>query len=175
MSSYPRRMTELDQVWSQMLDEAAVSARGSGRHHVADYLRLKATNDAIRERGVGWLFDTLIEISSAEMRNRPNITIERESPHSFAVGASRMAGYLLRVRQGVRCLTLEAGWARSPSDGIMRNGALAFARITHFGIPKAGAEFRLVHVDTLPQWLGYDNVVIGTAELRRHMNILLGV
>ncbi len=41
-------MTELDQIWSQMLDHAAVRAQESGNREVADYLRLKATNDAIR-------------------------------------------------------------------------------------------------------------------------------
>jgi len=54
-----------------------------------------------------------------------------------------VVGELLRLRYGVRCMTVEAGWTRTPSDGFMRLGALAFARITHFGLPHENAEFVL--------------------------------
>lgn len=167
-------MTELDQVWSQMLDDAAANASNAGRGDVADYLRLKATNDAIRERGVGWLFDTLVEIATAATQQHRSMTIEREHPHCFAHGSSTMVGSLLIVRQGVRCLTLEAGWARTPADGIMRGGALAFARLTHFGLPKIGALLRLVHVATLPSWQGEDGATVDSGEIRRHFELFLG-
>src|SRR5688572_21900374 len=120
-------MTELDQVWSQMLDAAAVKARETGRHDVAEYLRLKATNDAIRKLGCTWLFNTFVEIATNIQSGRIHLTIERQEPHSFAHGSSNMVGSRINVQQGVRCLSIEAGWARTPSDGIMRNGALAFA------------------------------------------------
>lgn len=167
-------MTELDQVWSEMLGEAAARAGNDGRRDVEDYLNLKATNDAIREIGARWLFDTFVEIAGDAMQVHRNLTVERENPHSFSRGSSNMVGSLLRVRQGVRCLTVEAGWARTPSDGIMSGRALAFAMITHFGMPKAGCEFRLVHAKTLPNWLGEDGTVIDSDELRRHLNLFLG-
>lgn len=156
-----------------MLDEAAKKAGETGRHHVADYLRLKATNDAMRERGVGWLFDTFIEIAAGASRTYSAVTIERESPHNFARGSSNMVGSRLSIRQGVRCLDIEAGWARSPADGIMRGHALAFARITHFGMPRETADLRLVHAETLPHWLSETGVVEST-ELLRHFEIFLG-
>ncbi len=162
-------MLELDHVWSKMLDEAAVNASKDGRHAAAEYLRLRATNDAIRRAGVNWLFDTMIEIAATQ----PRLTIEREEPHNFAVGNSNMAGSYLEIRLGVRCLMLEAGWARTPKDGIMRNGALAFARITHFGMPTSGAEIRLVHGETLPHWLSGDDTTVDSQELRRHFDIFL--
>ena len=168
-------MTELDQVWSKMLGDAASEAGQSGRRGVADYLRLRATNDAIRAAGVQWLFDAMIEIAGVEMGKRVGISIEREEPYNFARGSSNMVGSLLEVRQGVRCLTVEAGWARVPADGIMYAGALAYARIRHFGIPRAGRELRLVHADILPSWLGEDDAVIDSHELRRHVELLLGV
>src|SRR4051812_13942443 len=115
-------MTELDQVWSQMLDSATRKTQGSGQHDVAEYLRLKATNDAIRTTGCSWLFNTLIEIAASRTSSR-NIMIERHEPHNFAHGSSNMVGSRLSVSQGVRCLSLEAGWARTPSDGIMLRGA----------------------------------------------------
>lgn len=167
-------MTELDQVWAQMLGDAVIKAGGMGRDHVAEYLRLKATNDAIRAAGVNWLFESVIEIAGQAVRDNHGISIEREEPHSFRRGSSNMVGSLLEIRQGVRCLTVEAGWARIPSDGIMQKGALAYARITHFGIPKAGAEIRLVHAETLPNWLAEDGVAIDISVLRRHFDIFLG-
>lgn len=167
-------MTELDQVWSQMLDQAAANAGNTGRHHVAEYLSLKATNDTIRAAGVGWLFDTLIEIAGPAMLGPNPVSIEREEPHSFMRGSSNMVGSLLSVRQGVRCLTVEAGWARTPSDGIMQKGALVYGKITHFGMPKSGAEIRLVHGETLPEWLDETNAVVDSGELRRHFEVFLG-
>lgn len=167
-------MTELDQVWFRMLDEATTRADQAGRDGVAEYLRLKATNDAIRTRGVKWLFDTLIEIAGPAFLSSRGLTIEREEPHNFARGSSNMVGSLLQIRHGVRCLTVEAGWARSPSDGIMQKGSLAFARITHFGMPRAGAEIRLVHAESLPNWLGDDNAIIDSRELTRHFELFIG-
>ena len=166
-------MTELDQVWVGMLDNAATKAEGLGRAEIAEYLRLKATNDAIRSAGVAWLFDTLIDIATDAQRSRPMLTIEREEPHNFARGNSRMVGSLLSISHGVRCLTVEAGWTRRPGDGVMHGAALAFARITHFGLPRHGAELRLVHGDELPNWLGDNGEAIDSGKLRRHFDLFL--
>jgi len=162
-------MTELDRVWSKMLEDALPNANAD----VAEYLRLKATNDAIRTAGVGWLFDTMIEIAGREMRARPHLKIELVEPHSFKHGNSNMVGRLASFRLGVRCLTVEAGWARTPGDGIMRNGSLAFARISHFGKPKHGLELRFVHSDELPNWLDSVGNAADSALFERHFYVLL--
>lgn len=167
-------MTELDQIWSQLLLDAETRADDSGRRDIADYLSLKATNDAIRVAGVGWLFDTVIEIAGPSMAGNNPVAVEREEPHSFARGSSTMVGSLLRVRQGVRCMTVEAGWVRTPGDGIMQRGALVYARITHFGMPKTGGEIRLVHAESLPQWLDETEAVVDIGALRRHFDLFLG-
>src|SRR5258706_11949792 len=167
-------MTELDQLWSRMLDETAARALDTDRQRVAEYLHVRPTNGAMRGMGVGWLFDTVIEIAGRAMRVRHGITIEREEPHNFARGSSNMVGSLLEVRQGVRCLTVEAGWARTPRDGIMQEGALAFGRITHFGLPGETAEIRLVNAETLPSWLAENSTIIDSTELRRHFHLFLG-
>ena len=166
-------MTELDSLWSKMLDEAAAKSLHLGQSDIAEYLRLKAANDTIRSIGVGWLMDTVIEIAGQLSRDHAVLVIEREEPHSFAHGNSNMAGSLLRVSYGVRCLTLEAGWTRTPRDGIMHGHTLAFARISHFGLLKKGAEFRLVHSETLPQWLDKTGNTVDSSELRRHLDMLL--
>ncbi len=166
-------MTELDQIWSQMLDHAAVRAQESGNREIAEYLRLKATNDAIRTVGVGWLFDTVIEIAAERDRQNIRLSVEREDPHRFDHGSSRLVGAAIRIRQGVRCLTVEAGWTRTPADGIMRGGALAFARVSHFGMPRSGVELMLVTSSDSPFWkLSDTHLRVDSLELRRHFDIL---
>jgi hypothetical protein len=167
-------MTELEQVWAGMLDDAADRAAGLGRHEIVEYLRLKATNDAIRAAGVKWLFDTMIEIAGHAQRSHPMLTIERNEPHRFARGNSRLVGSMLQISYGVRCLTVEAGWTRSPADGVMRGAALAYAAVTHFGLPREGAELKLVHGDDLPKWLADNSDIIDSTELRRHFDLLIG-
>src|SRR5436305_2498739 len=108
-------MNELDEIWSQMLADAEARARASGRHDVADYLALKASNDQIRERSIRWLFDSIIEFAAHANRREQAIAIEREDPHNFSFRGANLVGSLLRIRQGVRCLTLEAGWTRTPA------------------------------------------------------------
>lgn len=145
-------MTELDQFWSEMIRQAAARAQNSGRQDIVEYLRLKAANDAIRAEGVKWLFDSLIEIAANVNRNNAAITLERREPASFARGSSNMVGSQLNLRLGVRCLTIEAGWTRTPADGIMRGGTLAAARIVHFGMHKANADLSLAYAGELPVW-----------------------
>ncbi len=167
-------MTELDAIWSQMLLEAGAQASERGSHHVAEYLRLRASNDAIRARGVAWLIDVFIELATDAQRDNPNIKIERVEPHEFALGSSTMVGTQLFVRHGVRCLTIEAGWARIPIHGIMRKGALAVASITHFGVPNAGVSIRLVHNDDdVPRWIDDDDARIDTSVIERHIDVLI--
>ena len=166
-------MTELDQVWSEMLDKATAKALQSGRSDIAEYLRLKAANDTIRRIGVEWLVNTILELAADAHRGHPALIVEREEPHNFADGNSNMVGSLLRISHGVRCLTVEAGWTRTPSDGIMRAQALAFARFTHFGLPENRVELRLLQSDTSPNWIASTGEVVDSGVLRRHFDVLL--
>jgi hypothetical protein len=167
-------MTDLDQVWSQMLADAGEKADEQGRQYVVEYLRLRATNDAIRSKGVVWLIEAFIEVATDAQREKPNLSIERVEPHTFSHGNSTMVGLELVVRHGVRCLSVEAGWARIPSHGIMRKGALAVANIAHFGLPKVGASIRLIHHDEdLPRWIDGEQSVINMAVVQRHLDILI--
>ncbi|MGH9819320.1 MAG: hypothetical protein ACRD43_04050 [Pyrinomonadaceae bacterium] len=171
-------MTELDEVWNRMLSDAAVNAREQGRHDVAEYLSLKAANDTIRAAGVKWLFDSILEIAAASNRANLGISIERVEPFSFPHHGANMVGSQLRLLLGVRCLMVEAGWSRTPSDGFMRGGSLAAARLRHFGMPKANAEIILIKGDSSPIWsdAALPDVKTGLtiADLRRHFTIFLG-
>ena len=177
--NYPHTcMSELDDLWSQMLDEALANARNAGRHDIADYLDLKARNDAVRNAGVRWLYECLIAIATETTSRSIAVTIEREEPHNFPHRGANIAGSLLTFRLGVRCLKVEAGWTRTPGDGFMRGGALAVAKISHFGITKMNAELHLKPSEGSPGWVAYyaDGASIEADEsfLRQHFSILLG-
>ena len=171
-------MTELDRMWSQMLEEAIVAARDTGRGHVADYLDLRARNDALRSAGVRWLFEAVVGLAGDASLARPGIQIEREEPHNFPHAGANMAGSLIRVRHGVRCLTVEAGWTRTPGDGFMRGGALAIAKISHFGIAKMNVELHLKPAESGPGWVAFSSDGASTPAdesfLRQHFSVFLG-
>jgi hypothetical protein len=171
-------MNELNEVWTQMIDEASKKARASGRGDVAEYLELKTTNDMIRAASVDWLLDAALEIAAFANRNNAGITIENETPHRFPFRNASLVGSLIRFRQGVRCLTVEAGWTRTPNDGFMRGGALAGAKISHFGISKHNAEILLVQSNDLPSWFSVDaegkRILFDSNNLQQHFRIFLG-
>lgn len=168
-------MNELDEIWTQMITNAIADARAADRHDVAAYLALKATNDLIRSTSINWLFDSMTEIAARHNRNIANVRVESENPHNFAFGKANMVGSLLRLRQGVRCLTLEAGWTRTPKDGFMSGGALAVAQITHFGIPRSNSSLVLLREDDLPQWFSIDKSdkknVFDSRHLQKHFQV----
>lgn len=170
-------MDELDQIWAQKLSEARLKAKVSGREDVAEYLALRETNDMIRQTSVDWLFDSLLEIAAEANRNGANVQIETEGAHRFQFGNAHLGGSLLRFRQGVRCLSAEAGWTRTPADGFMRGGALAVARITHFGLSKHNADLFLLQSNDMPNWFAIDKngkrEVFDARNLQQHFQVFL--
>lgn len=172
-------MHELDEVWENMMNEAIARAKSSGRSDVADYLQLKAVNDAARAASVNWLFDAALEIA-AEINRRSSvaISVENEHPYRFALGNATLVGSVARFRLGVRCLTVEAGWTRTPSDGFMRNGALAAARISHFGMKQQNSELVLLRLDNSPHWFAVEKdgnrSLFDSRTLQKHFQIFLG-
>ena len=161
-----------------MLDEAIAAARAAGRFGVADYLDLRSRNDALRTAGVRWLFEAVVAIAGGAGREFPGIRIEREEPHNFPYAGANMAGSLLRLRHGVRCLTVEAGWTRTPADGFMRGGSLAVAKLTHFGMAKMNMDLQLRPSGSEPGWVAVApdgrQTPVDEMLLRRHFNVFLG-
>jgi hypothetical protein len=165
-------MDELDDAWAEMLVAASERAALQGRADIAEYLRLKATNDAIRAAGVKWLLEAFIEAAFANPSLKVNV--ERKEAHSFAHGSATMAGTLLSIRHGVRCVEIEAGWARLPSHGFMRGQALARANILHFGRSRQNESLKLVHGDDLPEWLMESGEIFRLEHVGRHIERLFG-
>ncbi len=170
-------MTELDQMWSRLMADAASKAVDSGRDDIGEYLQLKVTNDLIRSRGIKWLFDSIVEIALSDAANASLVQVERVDPHYFMRSNSRIVGSCIHIRRGVRCLTIEAGWTRTPSDGIMHRAALAAARISHFGVKKAETDLVLVYGDEFPLWHRENSngqrEILESDDLKRHFRFLL--
>jgi hypothetical protein len=166
-------MIDQSEWWNHLLEKARSAAERSGRNDVAEYLHLRITNDQIRQAGIRWLTELLIEIAGEASRSHPSLAIEREVPHSFVRGHSTMVGEKIDIRLGVRCLTCEAGWARAPQHGIMRGRSLAAARLSHFGMPRATEEYRLVPAGEVGLWVDQKDHEVGRTHLQRHVALLV--
>jgi len=146
-------VTELDQFWTDEITQALEKARAAGRHDIADYLSLRASNDFLRSAAVKWLMKSFIDLGDEFRRRGREISLKTDTKHTFSVGHSTMAGSKLSFNCGVRSLTIEAGWTRTPEHGFIRGGGLACARISHFGFAKANKELLLVKVKEHPLWV----------------------
>lgn len=169
-------MSELDEAWAAALSEAERKARLAGRAEVAEYLALKNSNDLLRKAGIEWLLTEFTVLAGEANRTGASIQILKQEGHRFAAGTSTMVGHLLTLTNGVRTLYVEAGWPRTPRDGVVRGGGLAAANIRHLGIKAANEELLLARARTGgPMWqsISKKKVSLVQADLRRHVAILL--
>jgi hypothetical protein len=147
-------MSELDEAWELALAEAQTRAHAAGRRDIANYLSLKRRNDLLRRTGTDWLIDEFVSLAGEANRSGSGIQIERHDEHRFARGSASMVGKRITLRHGVRALTVESGWPRTPKDGIVRGGGLACANIKHFGRPRLNHELLLITSPKgSPKWL----------------------
>jgi len=170
------KMGELDEAWAAALSEAEHRARLAGRKDVAEYLSLRNSNDLIRTAGVDWLITVFTTLAGDANRNGASIQISKKEGHRFPIGTSTMVGHLLKLSSGVRTLSIEAGWPRTPRDGIVRGGGLACANIRHMGIKTASDELLLSKSNNgAPAWksLLRKRPFIHESDLRRHIAILI--
>jgi len=171
-------MSELDEAWAAALAEAEQKARMSGRRDLVEYLSLKNSNDLLRKAGADWLISTFKALAGEANRRGGVIQMSSLDAHRFRVGTSTMVGMLLTLTNGVRTLFIEAGWPRTPRDGIVRGGGLACGNIRHLGIKSASEELLLQKTNNgIPRWtatrkagIRYD---LHESHLRDHLAILL--
>lgn len=160
-------MIDREEQFAQAMQEAERRARTHGRGDVADYLRLRAVNDAARRTGIDWLFATFSQAAGEANRHGAGISTgfekdfandtANDAGHRFQVGAATMQGAQMVLRRGVRELVIEAGFPRTPSDGFIRGGGLACANIRHFGNPKANLALMLRREKDAVQWFTTDD------------------
>ena len=172
-------MSELDEAWAVALAEAETRARMAGHVDLAAYLSLRNANDLVRSTGITWLMSTSEILAGEANRDGASIQIATVDKHRFAIGNDTMVGRLLTLTYGVRQLFIEAGWPRTPSDGIVRGGGLAAANIKHMGIKAASEVLRLVQSPHgPPSWVLAESKAGTSAEihevnLRKHIATLL--
>lgn len=171
-------MNELEDAWELALSEAMQQARVQGRADIARYLNLRAQNDLLRRAAVEWLSTTFTALAAVANRHGAGINIEQKEAHRFRRGSATMVGPQLVLRRGVRSLTIESGWPRTPRDGIVRGRGLACANIKHLGRQRANAELLLARSPTgVPRWLVVDAsdslTPLAEEHLRHHISLLL--
>ena len=137
-------MNDLNEEWTRRVNEAMRRVAAEGRGDVADYLRLRQANDEAREVGIKWLFDLFTALVGVAVRGGASVSAERVTDHKFSYGGATMVGARVVFRDGVRTLTVEAGYPRTPADGFIVGGGLAQANVHHFGDKRAGVELSLV-------------------------------
>src|SRR5262245_1088757 len=165
-------MSELDKAWELALADAQIRAHAAGRRDIADYLSLKRRNDLLRRTATDWLLNEFILLAGEANRFGGGIQLEQHDEHRFSRGTASMVGRQVTLRRGVRAVTIESGWPRTPRDGIVRGGGLACANIKHFGRARMNAELILVPSSKgAPQWLlakGGVRSQLTQSDLRRH-------
>ena len=118
-----------------------------------------------------------MELAGNENRNGAGIQIERDDQHQFRRGSATMVGRRITLRRGVRALTIECGWPRTPQDGIVRGGGLACANVKHFGRPRLNEELLLISPSKgSPRWVTQKEKVqspITKSDLHRHLSLLV--
>jgi hypothetical protein len=124
----------------------------------------------------GWY--RLSSLAGEANRRGSSIQITKEEDHRFRVGTSTMVGHQLSLTSGVRTLFVEAGWPRTPRDGIVRGRGLACGNIRHFGMRRADQELLLSISSTgSPSWdVRTEEGRLSSLheeDVRRHLRILL--
>lgn len=173
-------MSDTEDEWQSLLDEATKRANAAGRGDVADYLRLRQANDEARGEGTRLLLGLFVsEIESAT--DGAGTDVERDRTHRFSIGAATMVGERVAFRRGVRVLTIEVGFPRAPQDGFIAGGGLARARISHFGDARAGVALVLARDRSGLGWFVLDadtdvrrTRAFGEADARTHVARFLG-
>ena len=173
-------MSELDEAWAAVLAEAEQRARSVGRNELAEYLSLRNSNDLLRKAGVDWLLNSFTSLAGEANRVGASIKISNVDAHRFRTGMSTMVGNLLTLTNGVRTLFIEAGWPRTPRDGVVRGGGLACGNIRHLGMKAVSEELLLMKLGTgTPSWSVAKEhgprTTLHESHLRRHLAILLDV
>ena len=169
-------MSELDEAWALALSEAEARARQTGRGDLAEYLALRNSNDLLRKAGVDWLVTSFVNHAGDANRAGASIEVSNTDGHRFRMGTSTMVGRLVTLTNGLRKISVEAGWPRTPRDGIVRGGGLAAANVHHLGIRSKSEELFLTRTSTgSPQWISVTKKphAFHESDIDDHLAILL--
>ncbi len=167
-------MNEFEQKWLEMLEKAKEKAKREANHLLLEYLELRSANEKIRLEASKALLETFFYSAHSKLLEGFDLRFNTKSWHQFEMRQAHLTGFCLDICFGVRKLTIEVGWTRTPKDGFMRQGALAYSRISHLGKPEHNKELLLLDRNK-PLWFFADNLqkLFEESEAMVHLNILL--
>src|SRR6266850_723787 len=139
---------------------------------------LRNSNDLLRKAGVEWLITSFTTLAGEVNRVGSSLAITNDEGYRFRTGSSTMVGRRLTLANGVRTLFLEAGWPRTPRDGVVRGGGLACGTVRHLGLRDSSEEILLVKSESgAPRWVIVkkhgSRAPFHESSVRRHIAILL--
>jgi hypothetical protein len=170
----------------------SLSENTDQQNYAADYLRLKALNDELRERGKLWLWSTL-ERLCAEVNQQ--LTAQPDSqllqtgsqPWQFEIqtelGQAIMAGERYGIRYRGQTLVVEVGWPQLPEHGFIPNRGLARGRVRFSPNvmlePQTKAELALKRTGDELTWHVLNHKQLGppvtAQQLRNYLDLVLKV
>jgi hypothetical protein len=172
-------VNDFDEIRKELITEAAITPNALAGEELFDFIAVRTANDKIRRNAINQLFSTMQEIAKHANRKNANIIIQSTEPHHFSIGQMNLSGAMMRFRRGIRCMTVEAGWTRTPKDGFMRGNALAIAKISHFGMTHENVELHLIKFENRPHWFKVDDeqmrISFELEDLIGHFQIFLEI
>lgn len=164
----------------------------NNQDYVAEYLKLKALNDQLRERGKQWLWELLekqcdeINQQLAAKPEEPRLQSGRQ-PWQFelqtSAGKATMVGERFGVRYRGQTLIIETGWPQLPEHGFIPDGGLARSQVRFSPNvmlePQTKAELVLKRNDVDAAWheLKYNQLgqSVNEAYLRQYLDLVLKI
>lgn len=168
------KMDEFEQKWLEMLEKAKERAQREENLTLLEYFELKSANEKLRLEASKALLEMFFYAARSKSLEGFNLKFNTKSGHQFEMRQARLTGFCLDISFGIRKLTIEIGWTRTPKDGFMRQGALAYSRISHFGRPEHNKELLLLNRNE-PRWFFANDLqkLFEESDAVKHLNILL--
>ncbi|HWQ34568.1 MAG TPA: hypothetical protein VNQ79_17085 [Blastocatellia bacterium] len=150
--------------------------------YLADYLKLKAANDQLRERAKQWLFETfgrLIAETNRSFSDQPGVAMIQTGfqPREFKADRATMVGEAMAARYRMNTLLVEVGWPRLPEHGFLTGPGLARGRISLSPNPTIDAnlidELILKQRGTEADWHIISNKQIGAMVTEEYLRACL--
>ena len=158
--------------------------------YAAEYLRLKAANDQLRERGKQWLWETLEKLCAEinqQLTAKPDgqLLQSGRQPWQFEIQTDSGKAVMLGERFGVRyrgqTLVIEVGWPQLPEHSFIPDSGLARGQVRFSPSvmldPLTKAELVLKRASADATWyvLKYKQLgeAVNEAYLRQYLDLML--
>jgi len=167
------KMNSFEEKWLEMINSARLMAAEQGNETLRDFFELKASNEKIRMDASKALLEHFFRAIGIKVKEGFKLEVQTYGGYRFQMRHAQLTGFRVNVLFGLRRLSIEIGWTRLPKDGFMRQGALAYCRITHFGRPEYNSELLLLNPQN-PKWFTEkSNSPFGITDVMSHLSRLI--